>query len=89
MASHVNRPPHRFAQGLAVTRPHAIGGRMADASHPAIERIERAVKRIETAAQARAYAADRIARKHAALKERIEAAVASLDVLIARENGGE
>ena len=62
---------------------------MADAPHPAIERIEQAVKRIEAAAQARAYAADRIARKHAALRERIEAAVASLDVVIARENGGD
>ena len=89
MASYVNRPPHRVTRGLAVTSLHAIRERMADASHPAIERIERAVKRIEAAAHARAFAADRIARKHTALRERIEAAVTTLDQLIARENGGD
>ena len=89
MASYVNRPPHRVTRGLAVTSLHAIRERMADASHPAIETIDRAVKRIEAAAHARAYAADRIARKHAALRDRIEEAVASLDILIARESGGD
>ncbi|GAA4776726.1 hypothetical protein GCM10023219_25590 [Stakelama sediminis] len=56
------------------------------ASHPVIERIERAVARIEKAAAARAYSADRIARRHAALRERMEEAVQALDELLARED---
>lgn len=52
------------------------------------DRIERALARIETAAVARAYATERLARRHAVLRQRIEDAVASLDTLIARESGG-
>ena len=55
---------------------------MADNSS---HRIENAIKRIEAAAAARAYAAERLSRRHAALREKIESAVASLDTLIARE----
>lgn len=55
--------------------------------HPALERIERAVARIEQASAARAYDADSMARRHAALRERMEEAVAALDDLIAREDG--
>jgi hypothetical protein len=62
---------------------------MADDPHPAIARIERAVARIEKAATARAYAADRIARRHAMLRTRIEEAVLSLDALIARQDAEE
>ncbi len=50
------------------------------------DRIEQALARIETAAAARAYATARLARRHSKLRNRIEEAVASLDVLIARES---
>jgi phage shock protein A len=50
------------------------------------DRIEQALARIETAAAARAYATARLARRHAKLRTRIEEAVSSLDVLIARES---
>ncbi|MDP5278373.1 hypothetical protein Q9Q95_05510 [Sphingomonas sp. DG1-23] len=50
------------------------------------DRIEQALARIETAAAARAYATARLARRHSKLRARIEEAVASLDVLIARES---
>jgi hypothetical protein len=50
------------------------------------DRIEQALARIETAAAARAYATARLARRHSKLRSRIEEAVASLDVLIARES---
>jgi SLT domain-containing protein len=53
------------------------------------DRIEQALARIEKAAAARAYAAERLGRRHAVLRERIEAAIESLDGLIARESGGE
>jgi phage shock protein A len=49
------------------------------------DRIEQALARIETAAAARAHAAERLARRHAKLRARIEEAVTSLDALIARE----
>ncbi|NIJ20092.1 acyl-CoA reductase-like NAD-dependent aldehyde dehydrogenase [Sphingomonas naasensis] len=49
------------------------------------DRIEQALARIERAAAARAYTTERLARRHAKLRARIEEAVASLDVLIARE----
>jgi hypothetical protein len=51
----------------------------------AADRIEQALARIEVAASARAYATERLARRHAKLRARIEDAVASLDALIARE----
>lgn len=51
----------------------------------ASDRIERAIARIEAAATARAFATERLARRHAQLRERIEDAVTSLDALIARE----
>ncbi|ATY31287.1 hypothetical protein [Sphingomonas psychrotolerans] len=50
------------------------------------DRIEQALARIETAAAARAYATARLASRHTKLRSRIEEAVASLDVLIARES---
>lgn len=48
-------------------------------------RIEQALARIEAAARARAYATERLARRHTVLRQRIEEAVTSLDALIARE----
>lgn len=56
-----------------------------DAEHPLIARIERALDRIEQAAQARAYATDRLERRHAVLRERMAEAVGALDELLARE----
>ena len=49
------------------------------------DRIERALARIEAAATSRAYNVERLARRHAKLRERIAEAMASLDTLIARE----
>ena len=46
-------------------------------------RIERALARIETAAAARAYATERLSRRHALLRQRIEEAVDALDTLMA------
>ena len=53
------------------------------------DRIEQALARIEKAAAARAYSAERLARRHAVLRERIQDAVTSLDALIAREKRDE
>jgi hypothetical protein len=50
-------------------------------------RIEKALERIEAAAASRAFAHARLARRHARLRDRIEDAVQSLDILIAREKG--
>lgn len=55
---------------------------MADTAQ---DRIERALARIEAASAARAYSVERLTHRHAALREKIEDAVASLDALIARE----
>jgi hypothetical protein len=49
------------------------------------DRIEQALARIEAAAARRAYATERLARRHAKLRARIQDAVTSLDALIARE----
>jgi hypothetical protein len=54
--------------------------------HPAIDRIERAVERIEQASMARVRAGDSLARRHAALRARMAEAVKALDELIARED---
>ena len=59
---------------------------MADASP---DRIEKALARIEAAAVARAYDGERLARRHAVLREKIEDAVTSLDALIAREKAAD
>ncbi|WNO54993.1 hypothetical protein [Stakelama saccharophila] len=50
-----------------------------------MQRIERAVARIEKAAAARAYATDAIARRHARLRQRMNEAVEALDGLLERE----
>ncbi len=51
----------------------------------AIERIERALARIERAGQVRAFATDALGRRHAVLRVRMEEAVVALDALIAQE----
>ena len=45
--------------------------------------------KVEAAAAARAYATERLTHRHAALREKIQDAVASLDTLIAREAEAE
>ncbi|AJP71889.1 hypothetical protein [Sphingomonas hengshuiensis] len=54
-------------------------------SDTSADRIERALARIEAAAAARAFSTERLARRHATLRARIEDAVTTLDALIARE----
>tara|TARA_B100000678_G_scaffold256890_1_gene235539 strand:+ start:929 stop:1165 length:237 start_codon:yes stop_codon:yes gene_type:complete len=54
-------------------------------SQAGIERIERAIARIEKAASARAFAADRIQRRHDALRKRVGSAIEALDSLIAAQ----
>jgi hypothetical protein len=53
------------------------------------DRIEIALARIEAAAAARAFTTEKLVRRHALLRERIEDAVTSLDALIAREGKAE
>ena len=60
---------------------------MAEAAPPALDRIDRALARIETAAARRAFDADALARRHAILRERVEDAIEALDALIERQNG--
>lgn len=49
------------------------------------DRIERALARIEAAAAERAYATERLARRHAVLRDRVQDALAALDQLIAED----
>ncbi len=59
---------------------------MADAAPSALDRIERALTRIEAAAARRAFDAERLEHRHAALRGRVEEAIAALDALIERED---
>ena len=62
---------------------------MADETPPpALDRIDRAIARIEAAVAERDRAAETAARRHALLRDRIEQAVATLDDVIARGEGG-
>lgn len=56
-------------------------------THPAIERIERAVARIERASSARAFRGERLHRRHEVLRHRVEDAIAAIDSLIADTDG--
>lgn len=58
---------------------------MIDASQSALDRIERALARIETAAGRRAFAADALARRHTALREKVEDAIDALDAMMERQ----
>jgi hypothetical protein len=51
----------------------------------ALDRIDRAIARIETAMAGRARATETMARRHAALRARMEEAIAALDQIIAQE----
>ena len=84
---HVNRLTAPFGNcGLPLGSGVRNRTLMADAPPNAPSaRIEKALARIEAAATARAYTIERLTHRHAALREKIEDAVASLDALIARE----
>ncbi len=58
---------------------------MADAEPSALERIERALTRIEAAAARRAFDAERLEHRHAVLRSKVEQAIAALDALIEQE----
>ncbi|MDE0879465.1 MAG: hypothetical protein OSB00_12510 [Sphingomonas bacterium] len=53
---------------------------------PATDRIDSAIARIEAAIDARAHDAEKLSRRHAALKARMAEAVSALDEVIARES---
>ncbi len=61
----------------------------ADPHTTAIERIERALGRIERAGQARAFATDSLERRHDLLKARMADAIVAIDALIAKEEGSD
>lgn len=61
---------------------------MAEAAPPALDRIERALARIEAAAAKRAFDADMLRRRHATLRERVQEAVEALDALIDKQAAG-
>ncbi|MCP3733165.1 hypothetical protein M9978_22430 [Sphingomonas sp. MG17] len=62
---------------------------MAEVGTPALDRIERALARIEAAAAKRAFDADALQRRHAALREKVEDAIDALDSLIERQDGAD
>ncbi len=59
---------------------------MAEAAPQALDRIERALARIEAAAAKRAFDADALQRRHTKLRERVEDAIDALDSLIERQD---
>lgn len=79
--AHVNRP------GVAGVLKRTYPKVMPEAAHPAIGRIERALARIEAAAGKRAFDAEVLERRHAALRQKVEDAIAALDSLIERQQG--
>lgn len=76
------RQPPGLAGALKATYPKG----MVEAVSPALDRIERALARIEAAAAKRAFDADVLARRHIALREKVEDAVAALDALVERQS---
>ena len=59
---------------------------MTDTSIAAVDRIDRALSRIEAAAAARDTSVVALTRRHEALRSRMAEAVAALDAVIARES---
>lgn len=57
---------------------------IADDALSSVERIDRAIARIERAMRTRAAKEDALARRHAALKARMAEAVTALDDVISR-----
>lgn len=68
---------------MATATPPALDRPVPD--RPARDRIERALARIEAAAANRAFDAEKLERRHAALRDTVQTAIATLDELIARE----
>jgi hypothetical protein len=66
-----------------MSEPQSIAGVI-----PATDRIDAAIARIEAAIGSRAAAAEKLSRRHAALKARMAEAVDALDEVIARESVG-
>jgi len=64
---------------------HAIDRAMTDtSSSTVIDRINRAIERIDAAAQERARATERLAARHEALRARIGEAIKALDAMVGR-----
>ena len=61
-----------------------LSGGVADDTSSALDRIDRAVARIEAAVAARVRADAAAARRHEALRSRVTQAIATLDTLIDR-----
>ncbi|MGN6270256.1 MAG: hypothetical protein ACTHM0_10240 [Sphingomonas sp.] len=60
---------------------------MTDSDRTEIDRVERALARIERAVTANRHASEALARRHATLKARMAEALTALDEVIAREGG--
>ena len=81
----VNRPGSN--QTCPPVKP-CYPGAMADGTPPpALDRIDRALARIDAALAARTRASKDMIRRHAALRARMEEAVAALDDLIGKGGG--
>ena len=61
---------------------------MTDSDRTEIDRIDRALARIEHAVAANRQASEKLARRHATLKSRMAEALTALDEVIAREGNG-
>lgn len=57
----------------------------SSAAPSAVERIDRAITRIEAAVAARDQASDALTRRHEALRTRMSEAIAALDSVVGRE----
>lgn len=71
--------------GVAGALKRAYPKAMTEPASPALDRIERALARIEAAAARRAFDADALRRRHSALRGKVEDAIDALDSLIERE----
>ena len=90
--AHVNRRALRSACHTSVTNAPCRGvapcylHAMADASPPtALDRIDRALARIEAAAAQRDTSRARLIERHETLRRRMAEAIAALDAVIERE----
>ena len=66
---------------------HAIPDTMTDSDRTEIDRVDRALARIERAVAASRQANQALAKRHATLKARMAEALKALDEVIAREGG--
>ena len=77
--------PAALAGGSASAKCMAMAD---EAPSPALDRIERAIARIEAAAHMQRDENRTLAERHARLRARIGEAITSLDTLVAREREG-